>query len=101
MIVPKVAMQLWYQPFPDERVYAEADQAFTAVITHVFSNSMVNLIILNELGEPIRKSSVTLAQGVPAQPGECEWAPHQLRQAVFQNALESAMTTLAALQPQQ
>lgn len=80
MIKPTVGRQVWYRPRAEERTHLH-DQPFAATVLHVWSDSCVNLQILNERGEPINKTSVILAQDRPAQPGECEWMPYQIGKA--------------------
>ena len=80
MIKPTVGRRVWYRPTAAERHY-EHDQPFDAGITHVWNDNCVNLMVVDEAGNKLPgKTSVTLAQDRPAQPGECEWMPYQKRQ---------------------
>lgn len=94
-IKPTVGRKVWYRPQKFEMRYAHT-QPFDATITHVWSDTCVNLKVLNEEGDPLSsKTSVTLAQGRPAQPGECEWMPYQQGQAAKTESAESRAAALA------
>jgi len=81
MIKPTVGRKVWYRPHTFERTHTHA-QPFDATITHVWSDTCVNLLVFNENGvQLLGKTSVRLAQDVPAQPGECEWMPYPVGQA--------------------
>lgn len=75
MINPTVGRQVWYWPFIGQMDCVPHGQPFTATITHVINSTTVNLVALTETGNPLRMTSITLAQGRPARTGECFWVP--------------------------
>ncbi len=83
MIKPTVGRSIWYYP-PGRLPY---DQPQAAIITHVFSDRMVNLAIFHRNGNPIADppTSITLVQDgdatPPASHGYCTWMPYQIEKA--------------------
>jgi hypothetical protein len=81
MIKPTIGRRVWYWPLPHEMSFAHS-QPFDAGICHVWSDTCVNLSVVNEQGYAVpSKTSVTLTQDRPAMAGECSWMPYQTIQA--------------------
>lgn len=80
MIKPTIGRQVWYRPQVEEKIAAH-DQPFAATVVHVHSDTCVNVVILNEVGQAVLKAQCVLAQDRPAEPGEAEWMPYQVGQA--------------------
>lgn len=80
MIKPTIGRQVWYRPTTGEMGWKHT-QPFAATVVHVWSDDVINVVALNELGHALHREHVTLAQDRGAQPGECEWMPFQVGQA--------------------
>lgn len=80
MIKPTIGRQVWYRPHPIEKI-AQHNQPFAATVVHVINDTIVNLAIFNEQGQPAFKPNVILVQDRPAVDGECEWMPYQVKKA--------------------
>ncbi len=85
MIQPSVGRRVWYWPFPEERSFP-SEQPFDAGVAYVHSDTLINISIQNDLGNPLPgKLGVTLAQDdQEPQPGQCSWMPYQKGQAAKQ-----------------
>ena len=87
MIKPTIGRVVWYRPAGRDIVHA-------AVITHVWSDTCVNLAVFGMDGAPYQRTSVLLVQDneVP-RPGDgyAEWMPYQLGQAAKTAALEEKL----------
>jgi hypothetical protein len=79
MIKPTVGRVVWYQPDSAERIKGEPhDQVCAAIITYVWSDTMVNLMVMTPNGVPYGVTSVALVQEGAKYGGRwCTWMPYQ------------------------
>ena len=64
-----------------------------AIITHVWTDRMVNLCVFNSNGGSKGHASVTLRQpedDVPGSPDWCEWMPYQVKKPMGSESGEKA-----------
>ena len=95
MIEPTVGRVVWYHPYQNEAlgfVYPMG-QPCAAIVTHVWSDTCVNLVVFDANGYPHSRTSVLLHQGDSDRPsyGFCEWMPYQKGQATKTEALEAKL----------
>ena len=72
------------------------DQPYAAIIARVWSDSMVNLTVMDANGDPHSRTSVPLVQDSDSRPGNgfyCEWMPYQKGQAAKTEAAEKNAST--------
>jgi hypothetical protein len=89
IISPTNCQQVWYHDIPSSfgvpsDLRARSLQPFAATIVHVWSDRMVNLVVLDHDGKAHPKTSVQLVQPGDAKPAHgnwCEWMPYQVKQA--------------------
>lgn len=91
MIKPTIGRKVWFRQnyigsVDSGKPIANLDhrQPMDATIIYVWSDVMVNLLVLDHYGNAHRATSVTLLQGNdnPLPPGAyCEWMPYQTGQA--------------------
>lgn len=83
MISPTIGRVVWFQPSkPAEQPLR--DQPYTALVTYVWSDTMVNLAVFDQNGSPFAATSVKLLQDEDASPENghfAEWMPFQKGQA--------------------
>lgn len=99
MIKPTIGRVVWYHPGPDDpkpegMPPAPLDGILPAIITYVWSDTMVNLVVFDVNGGPFGKTSIGLKQG---EDGiftcyYCEWMPYQKGQAAKTEALEQKLS---------
>ncbi len=88
MIKPTVGRVVWYWPSKEYDIRGLGicggdSQPFAAIITHVWSDTCVNLAIFDANGKQFARTSVFLHQEGYERPGEmfAEWMPYQKGQA--------------------
>lgn len=83
MIEPTVGRIVWYYPFPGEPGPSAGGQPLAAQIAHVWSDTCVNLMVVDANGNTYSKTSILLLQDGNPRPGLgfCEWMPYQKGQA--------------------
>lgn len=88
MIKPTIGRVVWFTPAASiSRTFRIDDkQPCAALITYVWSDRLVNLVVFDHAGSPHSCTSVTLLQAedeVPVVLGGnyCEWMPYQIGQA--------------------
>lgn len=83
MIRPTLGRIVWFTPHAAEAMTTETDGRCAAIITKVWSDTMVNLTVFDANGETHAKTSVVLVQeGRPKPQGHfCEWMPYQIKTA--------------------
>ena len=89
MIKPTIGRVLWFHPAG----YSAEDQPLAAIISHVWSDTSVNLAVFSESGNCSSNTSVFLYQGEGDRPKDnyCEWMPYQQGQAAKTEALEKQL----------
>ena len=92
MIKPTVGRVVWFYK------WVSGDQhkgPLAAHVAFVHSDSMVNLMVIDENGNPRSETSVSLVQeGAPVPQGNyCEWMPYQKGQAAKTEALEAKIAS--------
>ena len=96
MIKPSIGRVVWYRhdAVNDQGMARDVTQPLAAIITHVWHERMVNLVVFDANGTPFSRTSIALVQeGDPQPPGQryCEWMPYQKGQAAKTEALESQL----------
>lgn len=83
MITPTNGRIVWYTPdvgFDNIMIQHDGATPLAAMVTHVWSDRTVNLVVFDSDGYQHRRTSVTLVQdGDPKPSGGryCEWMPYQ------------------------
>src|SRR5690348_1563914 len=102
MITPTVGRVLWFHPHPTDLELARFAQAhdgraFAAIVAHVWSDTLVNLMVIDPNGVTHARTSVELWHGEGERPAgtHAEWMPYQKGQAAKAEAAEAK-----AAQPQ-
>lgn len=95
MITPTHGRIVLYHPSEFDRrpMTIHTDKPLAAIITHVWSDELVNLCVFDSNGSPIARTSVPLHQGDgPCESSPyCEWMPYQKGQAAKTEAAEAAL----------
>lgn len=91
MIKPTVGRVVWFTPAlgPDVWsgegfIHLDRTAPLSAMVTHVWHDRMVNLVVFDSNGKPFGKTSVQLLQDDDAKPEHgyfCSWMPYQVGQA--------------------
>lgn len=94
MIIPTVGRVVWYHPTNDDPGGIHPGGPQAAIIAHVWSNTNVNLMVLDTDGIPYSRTSVYLVQGEDRSleigvQGYAEWPPYQKSQAAEIEKMES------------
>ena len=89
MIKPTVGRVVWFHASGSK----PEDQPNAAILAYVHSDTMVNLTVFSENGQPYPVTSVFLYQGDGEKPASfyCEWMPYQQGQAAKTEALEKQL----------
>jgi len=80
MITPTVGRVLWFHPGLHDKISRNPDQPLAAHVAYVWSDTVVNLMVIDHDGSTHQRTSVRLLQdGEPTLVGEecCEWMPYQ------------------------
>ncbi|MFV3090164.1 hypothetical protein ACNJYG_06665 [Pseudomonas sp. GW6] len=79
-------------------VFSDPSQPLAATIVYVHSDTMVNLVVMDQVGVPFDVRSVPLAQGDTLAGGSfyAQWMPYQKGQAAKTESLETALQVLDA-----
>ena len=95
MIKPTVGRIVWFYPHASDGLYANNDGPLAAIIAKVWTDSCVNLGVLDGNGINHSRTSVYLYQGDIDRPaigtGFAEWMPYQKGQAAKTEALEKEL----------
>jgi hypothetical protein len=84
IITPTIGRVVWFTPVAnDAYVKNYGDQPMAALVTYVFSDRMVNLVVFDHEGNARPHTSVDLVQEGDPKPEEryAEWMPYQVGQA--------------------
>lgn len=83
MIHPSVGRVVWYHPGQGDPGPDPQGQPLAAIVTHVWSDTCVNLAVFDTNGIPYNRTSVYLHQGDVAVSGRpyAEWMPYQKKVA--------------------
>lgn len=84
MIKPTVGRIVWFYKDKSQTNIVQYDQPLAAQICMVWSDTLVNLHVIDANGVPHAITSVELVQpGDPVRSGSryCEWMPYQVGQA--------------------
>lgn len=89
VISPTVGRVVWYHPFASDPSPDPGKQPLAAIVTHVWSDTCVNLAVFDTNGGTFGKTSVLLINGDMEQPrrGYAEWMPYQKGQAAKHDAM--------------
>lgn len=88
MISPSIGRVVWYYTNPREA------QANAAIVTYVWNDRMINLVVFDANGVPRSETSVDLLQDDEKPSGQsrwAEWMPYQKGQAAKTEALEKKL----------
>lgn len=88
MIKPSIGRVVWFQPGKLAE-HTLRDQPYAALVTYVWSDTLVNLAAFDQNGMPFPATSVYLVQDdatPPATGHYAEWMPFQKGQAEKQDA---------------
>lgn len=90
MISPTIGRVVWYWPGTSDFGIDNGDQPLAALVTHVWSDSCVNLAVFGQDGTAHGRTSVRLVQDDSGNSGQpfAEWMPCQKGQAAKHDALE-------------
>lgn len=92
MIKPTVGRVVWFYPSNTDPLFAfdsvKAGEPLAGHVAKVWSDTCVNLMVIDPNGVPTNRTSVFLYQGDTDRPGSCfaEWMPYQKGQAAKQEA---------------
>ncbi len=101
VIIPTIGRVVWFYPHENQndggfaRHGGPTIQPYTALITHVWSDHMVNLCVFDANGMPHGRTSVELVQEdrtCPGGGGYCTWMPFQKGQAAKQESEANQQT---------
>ena len=92
MIQPTVGRVVWFYKWVGSQGYKGP---LAAHVAFVHSDSMVNLMVIDENGNPRPETSVHLRQDDEEreQSDYCEWMPYQKGQAAKTEALEAKLAS--------
>lgn len=94
-IQPTVGRVVWYRPNAAEKTFMTilGNGPLAAIVTHVWSDTCVNLTVFDSNGQAHGKTSVTLHQGdgLCSSLPYCEWMPYQKGQAAKTEQLEQKL----------
>ena len=94
IIKPTVGRVVWFnQCTPD--VFPGSHEYRAAIVAYVFSDRLVNLMVIDANGNTHSRTSITLVQDGDEVPtwAHCVWMPYQKGQAAKTEALEKEIAT--------
>lgn len=79
MIKPTVGRIVWYHPAKADPGPNPGDQPLAAIVTHVWSDTCINLAVFDANGQTYNRTSVLLVQDDAPRPDAfyAEWMPYQ------------------------
>lgn len=86
-ITPTPGRVVWYYPSKDDALQSfssvAAGKPLAAIVAHVWSDTCINLMVIDPNGNPAPRASVLLLQGDGDRPDHnfAEWMPYQKGQA--------------------
>lgn len=100
VITPTNGRVVWFTPGADfAGVQHDSKQPLMAFVCHVWGDRIVNLLVIDSVGDQYAVSSVDLVQdGDPVRSGGryAEWMPYQKGQAAKTEAAETALAKTQA-----
>lgn len=94
MIKPTVGRVVWFYKYIPSQGYKGP---LAGHVAFVHSDTMVNLMVIDENGHPRSETSVLLVQdGQPPSGDYCTWMPYQKGQAAKTEALETQLRDRAS-----
>lgn len=89
MIHPTNGRVVWYTPSSHGEIdsameWHDKSKPLAAMVVHVWSSRMVNLVVFDSNGTSFGRTSVDLVQEGDTKPASgrfCEWMPYQIGQA--------------------
>ena len=93
-IKPTVGRVVWYRKGTHEDLATIGDQPAAAIITGVWSDTCVNLVVFDANGDRHGRTSVLLLDENMERPlgTFCEWMPYQKGQAAKTEAVEAELS---------
>ena len=102
-IAPTIGRVVWFYPNGSDTFFnnwLEPPEKLAAIVSHVHSDTMVNLMVIDPNGNPHSRTSVALVQEIEDTPKMgfyCAWMPYQKGQAAKAEAAEDALATAKAV----
>jgi hypothetical protein len=96
VIKPTVGRIVWFYPASNEdKMPYDKGQPLAAIVTKVWSDTMVNLAVFDANGIRHGRTSVPLRQPGPTHPDNyyCEWMPYQIGQAAKHAEMDKPVLT--------
>lgn len=84
MIQPTIGRVVWFYPAATDPLHKPGyDEPRAAIVTRVWSDRMVNLVVFDPDGNAHARTSVYLIQpdDPPTAANHCRWMPYQIGQA--------------------
>jgi len=91
-IQPTVGRVVWYNPGSTKN----PGLRLAAHVASVINDGIVNLMVIDELGNPFPARNVPLVHEGECAGGACQWMPYQRGQAAKTDALEPRVEKLEA-----
>lgn len=83
LIQATIGRDVWYRPLTQELKLPEHNQPFSAKICYVHNDNLVNLHILNDMGQSFYREKVVLVEAeVQPEPSQASWMPWQISMAL-------------------
>jgi hypothetical protein len=99
MIKPTVGRVVWFRPYPLIQdggfIYHGNGEPLAAIVTHVWNDQMVNLVVFDSNGSSHSRTSVKLMQDgedTSMYHSYAEWMPYQKGQAAKTEQLEQRLS---------
>jgi len=100
MIKPTVGRVVYYRPCFEDMLAKTEGEPLAAIITKVWDDRMVNLIVFDQAGTPYGRTSIELIQpndDLPEDGSYCHWMEYQIGQAAKNEELQAQMEEQTAV----